>query len=239
MKTMTKSAPAVSNQITVTVKTELGQSWVYKEGKKDDAVGTLVDKAVKDLGIKLATGDIAQVVFEDKPDKPLGRDSTLGDAGVTDGATLILQVGPPHVPRSMVAKAILSVVLALAAMILVFFVYKDKLSFVKDVPDHLIYMSIIGVLIYIGGIAATKAQGGTYTPLPYIPEYMLRLAEAPVFMTVTYALILQQNAALNQPGTLLAVSLFVGMFTRDLEEFIKLIGTSILKPLEDYVSKIH
>lgn len=67
---------------------------------------------------------------------------------------------------------------------------------------------------------------------------MLRFAEAPIFMTVTYALILEQNAALNQPGTLLTIALFIGMFTRNFEEFFKLIGTSILKPLESQVDNL-
>jgi hypothetical protein len=139
----------------------------------------------------------------------------------------------------MVGKAVASVVLALAAMILVFFVYKNQLPYVQDVPNDLIYVSLIGVLIYIGGIAATKVQEKKpgYTPLKFIPEYMLRLAEAPVFMTVIYALVLQQNGALNQKGTLLALSLFIGMFTRNFEEFFKLLGKSLLDPIEKAVSK--
>lgn len=139
--------------------------------------------------------------------------------------------------RLMVGKAIISSSFALIAVVLVFFIFKDRIVFVKDMPDNLVYMSIIGVLIYIAGIGATKVQKGEYRPLPNIPDYMLRFAEAPVFMTVTYALILQQNTALNQPGTLLTIALFIGMFTRNFEEFFKLIGKSVLTPLENQVNK--
>lgn len=149
----------------------------------------------------------------------------------------------PFPPTEMVRKAIVSATFALVAMILVFFVFKNQLPYVQNVPDDLIYVSIIGVLIYIGGIGASKVQEKKkrgykgYTPLEFIPEYMLRLAEAPLFLTVTYDLILQQNPALNQKGTLLALSLFIGMFTRNYEEVFKLIGKSLLTPLEEAVKK--
>jgi len=96
---------------------------------------------------------------------------------------------------------------------------------------------MIGVLIYIGVIAAGKVQTAEYKLLAYIPEFMLRFVEAPVFMAAAYALILQNNSASNQPGTLIALSLFIGLFTRNFEEFLKLIRSSILKPIENAVSK--
>ncbi len=138
----------------------------------------------------------------------------------------------------MVGEAVVSVSLVLIAMFLVFFVFKNEIVFVQGMPDNLLYMSIIGVLIYIGGIAATKSQEGKYNPIHFVPEYMLRLAEAPIFTTVTYALILQQNNALNQPGTLLTIALFIGMFTRNFEEFFKLIGKSVLGAFESGVEKL-
>jgi len=138
----------------------------------------------------------------------------------------------------MVVKAIVSVTFALLATIIVFFLKKDELPFVKAVPNDLVYVSMIGVLIYIGVIAAGKVQTAEgYKPLAYIPEFMLRFAEAPVFMAAAYALILQNNSTLNQPGTLITLSLFIGLFTRNFEEFLKLIGSSILKPIEDAVSE--
>jgi hypothetical protein len=67
---------------------------------------------------------------------------------------------------------------------------------------------------------------------------MLRFAEAPVFMVIIYALILQNNTTLAAPGLLLTISLFIGLFTRDFEEFLKTIGKSVLKAFEDYYSSI-
>ena len=133
--------------------------------------------------------------------------------------------------------AIISVAFVLLATIIVFFLEKDLLPFVKAVPSDLVYVSMIGVLIYIGVIAAGKVQTAEYKLLAYIPEFMLRFVEAPVFMAAAYALILQNNSASNQPGTLIALSLFIGLFTRNFEEFLKLIRSSILKPIENAVSK--
>lgn len=144
----------------------------------------------------------------------------------------------PEPSGRMCIKGIISALFGATAMFLVFFVFKDQLSYVKEVPSDLIYMSIIGVLIYVGMVAAGHTQTADYKPLKFVPEYVLRVAEAPVFLTVAYTLILEQNKALNQTGTLLALSLFIGLFTRDFEEFLKVIGQSILKPLEDHMEDI-
>jgi hypothetical protein len=82
-----------SNQIKVTIKTTIDQSWDWS-GTTDNTVRTVLDKATEHFGVKLAPGDIAQLVRV--PDyKPLGMDSTLATEGVNDGATLLLEVGPP------------------------------------------------------------------------------------------------------------------------------------------------
>jgi hypothetical protein len=170
--------------------------------------------------------------------KSLQDRKTLKELKLPIKATLLLDATPSP-SRRMEVMALLSTALAPIAVAWVFFLSKQKLPFVRDVPSILIVMSLVGVLIYIAIIAATKVQTGNYRPLPYIPEYMLRLAEAPVFMTMIYALILQNNTVYqNQPGTLLSVSLFVGLFTRNFEEFLKTIGMSVLKAFEDYYSKI-
>jgi hypothetical protein len=171
--------------------------------------------------------------------KALSDKNTLKELRLQNKATLLLSATPSP-SRSMEIKALISALLAPIAVLWVFYASKDSWLFVRQVPPMLIDFSLVGVLIYIAIIAATKVQTGNYRPLPYIPEYMLRLAEAPVFMTVIYALFLQNNTVYqNQPGTLLSISLFVGLFTRNFEEILKTIGMSVLKAFEDYYSKIR
>jgi len=170
--------------------------------------------------------------------KSLPDKKTLKEVGLRNNAMVLLS---PSTPHGMVLKAIISAILAPVAVLLLLYLNYTKASVLgvtQETPLYLIGTSLVGVLIYIAIIAATKVQDGSYQPLTYVPEYMLRFAEAPVFMVIIYALILQNNTTLAAPGLLLTISLFIGLFTRDFEEFLKTIGKSVLKAFEDYYSSI-
>jgi len=114
------TSDAASRTIKVTVKTTIDQSWDYT-GETEDTVRKVLDAAVDNFQIKLAPEDIAQLAL--LPDhKLLSMKNTLAAENVTDGATLLLEVGPPmsdEVVRSIwhflafVAIAALFVLLAI------------------------------------------------------------------------------------------------------------------------------
>lgn len=138
---------------------------------------------------------------------------------------------------AVIAKGIVSVSMGLFVMFLIFFRFKSSIVGIQNVPDYLIYLSLLGVLIYIGSIAADKTQNFTYKPGRFLPDFALRFTEAPVFTSVVYLLILQNVPATNNTAALSAIAIYIGLFTRNFEEFFKAIGAALLKPLEDYVQK--
>ncbi len=87
---MINPAPPATKQITVTIKTMIGQSW-DDNVNPGDTVGKVIDEAVAHFGMTLETGITAQAVLGNKM---LSRQSTLADAGVQDKTTLLLEVGP-------------------------------------------------------------------------------------------------------------------------------------------------
>lgn len=142
------------------------------------------------------------------------------------------QVNPD---TGMVWKGLASAVIGFIMMSLILFVYKPVIPVINTVPNYVLYLSIVGVLLYFGIIASDKTHKGEYRPGIFIPEFTLRISEAPVFMAAVYLVVAVNVPAINNTGALAALAIFVGLYTRTLEEFFKGIGTAILKPLENYV----